>query len=210
MPLTDKYLAFKNFSPTTLSDVLPPGQALAASIRPLWPGMPRVAGAVYTVRCEAGDSLMLHAAIYRAPPGAVVVVEAPDTSVALAGGNVCAVALKRGIQGFVLDGMIRDIAEIRAIQFPVFARGVMPVAGGKNSIGALNNRVRCGGVTIEPGDAIVGDEEGIVVIPHAALESTMKAAARKAAKDANQSLEDWQTEHQNRIDRILREKGFLD
>jgi 4-hydroxy-4-methyl-2-oxoglutarate aldolase len=210
MSPTDTYLDFRTFSPTTLADVLPPGQTLAPAIQPLWPGMPRVAGAVYTVRCEVGDNLMLHAAIYRAPRGALVVVEAPDTSVALAGGNVCAVAQRRGIQGFVLDGMIRDIAEIRAIQFPVFARGVTPVAGGKNSVGALNNRVRCGGVSIEPGDAIVGDEEGIVVIPHSALESTMRAAARKVAKEAGQSLEEWEIEHRNRVDRILREKGFLE
>jgi 4-hydroxy-4-methyl-2-oxoglutarate aldolase len=210
MSTADPYLDFRNFSPTTLADVLPPGQALTASIRPLWPGMPRVAGAVYTVRCQVGDNLMLHAAIYRAPRGAVVVVEAPDTSVALAGGNVCAVALSRGIQGFVLDGMIRDIAEIRAIQFPVFARGVTPVAGAKNSIGELNSRVRCGGVSIEPGDAIVGDEEGIVVIPRSALEATLRAAARKVAKEADQSLGEWETEHRNRVDRILREKGFVE
>jgi regulator of RNase E activity RraA len=210
MSPTDTYLEFGKFSPTTLADVLPPGQALAASIRPLWPGMPRVAGAVYTVRCEVGDNLMLHAAIYRAPRGAVIVVEAPDSSVALAGGNVCAVALSRGIQGFVLDGMIRDIAEIRAMQFPVLARGVTPVAGAKNSIGALNSPVRCGGVLIEPGDAIVADEEGIVAIPHSALESTMRAAAHKVAKEVDQSLEAWETEHRNRVDRILREKGFLE
>src|SRR5450432_2749418 len=134
----DANLAFKDISPTTLADVLGPCHVVDGSIRPLWSGMPRVVGPTYTVRCEPRDNLMLHAAIYRAPPGSVIVVEAGDTGFALAGGNVCAVAQKRGIVGFVLDGSIRDLAEIRALRFPVFGRGVIAVAGGKDLIGALN------------------------------------------------------------------------
>jgi regulator of RNase E activity RraA len=205
----DKYLALKNISPTTLADVLPSGQVVAASIRPMWSGVPRVAGPAYTVRCEAGDNLMLHAAIYRAPPGAIVVVGAVDADFALAGGNVCAVAQKRGIQGFVLDGSIRDLAEIRAMRFPVFARGVFPLAGEKNVIGALDIPVRCGGVVVEPHDVVVGDEEGIVVIPHAVLDSTLQAALRKVAKESTHTLDTWEAEHRMRIDKILRDRGFL-
>jgi 4-hydroxy-4-methyl-2-oxoglutarate aldolase len=206
----NEYAAFQDLSPTTLADVLPPGQVLAAAIRPMWPGMPRLAGFAYTVRCGVGDSLMLHAAIYRAPPGTIVVVEAGDAEFALAGGNVCAVAQKRGILGFVVDGSIRDIAEIRAIRFPVFARGVIPVAAGKNAIGTLNTAVCCGGVVIRPRDVLVADEEGIVVIPAAALESTLQAATRKAAKESTQTLAAWEAEHRTRIERLLRDRGFAD
>lgn len=206
----DLYLAFRDISPTTLADVLAPGQVLTAAIHPLWPGMPRVAGPAYTVRCGAGDNLMLHAAIYRAPPGAVVVVEGGDSEFALAGGNVCAVAHRRQIAGFVLDGSVRDIAEIRELRFPVFARGVVPIAGSKRLIGALNAPVRCGGVVIEPHDAIVADEEGIVAVPHAALEATLQAATARLARESAQTLDAWEADHRARIDRILRDNGFTD
>ena len=72
-------------------------------VRPLWSPMPRVAGPAYPVRCPPGDNLMLHAAIYRAPPGAILVVEAGDVGFAVAGGNVCAVAQRRGIAAFVVE-----------------------------------------------------------------------------------------------------------
>jgi regulator of RNase E activity RraA len=206
----NQYLAFRNISPTTLADVLPAGQVLSAAIHPLWSGMPRIAGPAFTVRCGPGDNLMLHAAIYRAPTGAVIVVEGGDTEFALAGGNVCAVAHRRQIAGFVLDGSVRDISEIRGLRFPVFARGVVPVAGSKRLIGALNAPVRCGGPLIEPRDAIVADEEGIVVVRHAALEVTLQAATAKLARESTQTLDAWEADHRARIDRILRDNGFTD
>jgi len=83
----DEQLEFKDISPTILADVLPVGQVISACIRPLWLGMPRCAGPAYTVRCGPGDNLMLHAAVYRAPPGSIVVVEGGDTIFALAGGQ---------------------------------------------------------------------------------------------------------------------------
>jgi regulator of RNase E activity RraA len=206
----DPYLAFRSISPTTLADVLPAGQVLSTSIRPLWSGMPRVAGPAFTVRCGPGDNLMLHSAIYRAPAGAVIVVEGGDDEFALAGGNVCAVAHRRQIAGFVLDGSVRDIAEIRELRFPVFARGVVPIAGSKRLLGALNTPVRCGRVDIEPHDAIVADEEGIVVVPHAALETIRQAAQSRLLKESTQTLDAWEADHRARIDRILRDNGFTD
>ena len=84
-----------------------------SGVRPLWGPPPRVTGPAYTVRCAPGDNLMLHAAIYRAQRGSIVVVESGDPDFALAGGNVCATAQRRGIAGFVLDGLIRDLQEVR-------------------------------------------------------------------------------------------------
>src|SRR3954454_18689366 len=109
---------FAEIPTTTLADVLGRGRVVALPIRPLWP-YERIAGPAFTVRCPPGDNLMLHAAIYRAEPGSVVVVESGDVDNALAGGNVCAVAQRRGITGFVLDGVIRDIGEVRDMRFPV-------------------------------------------------------------------------------------------
>lgn len=205
--MTD-YAAFQALSPTTLSDVLSRDQVLDIGIRPLWPEMPRVAGPAYTVRCAPGDNLMLHAAIYRAEPGAVIVVEAGDVQYAVAGGNVCAVAQKRGIAAFVVDGVIRDVAEAREIGFPVFARGVSPIPGGKDVIQPLNSPVRCGGVEVGPGDIVVADEEGIVVVPAAHIDDVLKRAQVRAAREATQSLAAWQADHHARIEEILHKKGF--
>src|SRR3712207_3375411 len=142
--MTD-FAAFHQLSPTTLPDVLSRDRVMDSGIRPLWPAMPRIAGPAYPVRCAPRDNLMLHAAIYRAAPGSIIVVEAGDLDYAVAGGNVCAVAQKRGIAGFVVDGVIRDLAEARANRFPVFARGVIPIPGDKSIIDVLNGPVRCGG-----------------------------------------------------------------
>lgn len=146
---------FQSISPTTLADVLGHDQVMDSGIRPLWLPMPRVAGPAFTVRCAPGDNLMLHAAIYRADPGAVIVVEAGDSEYAVSGGNVCAVTQRRGIAAFVIDGVIRDVAEVRDMRFPVFARGVIPVPGAKAVVHPLNEIVRCGGVHVASGDLVV-------------------------------------------------------
>lgn len=179
-----------------------------ARIRPLWPDIRRIAGPAYPVRCGPGDHLMLHAAIYRAPPGSVIVVEAADADYALAGGNVCAVAQKHGIAAFVLDGAIRDVAEIRALKFPVFATAIVPKAGSKEYAGSLNRPVTCGAVDVASGDIVVGDEEGIVVIPSAEQQAVLIAARKRAAADVAQSLQEWEDDHRRRITEILGGKGF--
>src|SRR5215467_695221 len=139
---------FGGLSPTTLADVLGRAQVMDIGIRPLWGPVPRVAGPAFTVRCPPGDNLMLHAAIYRAEPGSVIVVEAGDVDYAVAGGNVCAVAQRHGIAAFVIDGVIRDLTEVREMRFPVYARGVIPIPGTKKAIAPLNGQVRCGGATV--------------------------------------------------------------
>ncbi|MFB7644441.1 RraA family protein [Streptomyces sp. NPDC056084] len=199
---------FKDIPPTTLADVVGRRQVMDIGIRPLWSPTPRVAGPAFTVRCPAGDNLMLHAAIYRAEPGSVVVVESGDLDYALAGGNVCAVAQRRGIAAFVVDGVIRDLAEVREAGFPVFARGVIPAPGTKEAVAPLNEPVRCGGVLVNAGDVVVADEEGVVVTPRARAEQVLAAARQKLAKEAAESLDAWEGAHRDRIDRALREGGF--
>ena len=199
---------FQSLSPTSLADVLGREQVMDIGIRPLWSPVPRVAGPAYTVRCPAGDNLMLHAAIHRAAPGSVIVVEAGDVDYALAGGNVCAVAHRRGIAAFVLDGVIRDLAEVRELGFPVFARGVIPIPGTKAAAVPLNEPVRCGGVTVHTGDIVVADEEGVVVAPAARAEQVFADACAKQAKEEAESLDDWEAGHREKVDKILREQGF--
>ncbi|WP_042378213.1 RraA family protein [Streptacidiphilus melanogenes] len=200
---------FADLSPTTLADVLGADQVMDLGIRPLYAPMDRLAGPAFTVSCQPGDNLMLHAAIHRAEPGSVIVVDAGgDLRYALAGGNVCAVAQRRGIAGFVLDGVIRDLAEIRAMGFPVLARGVVPVPGSKAVARPLGHPVVCGGVTVHAGDVVVADEEGVVVTPGARVAETLAAARAKVAKEAAQTLDDWQADHRARVDALLAKAGF--
>ena len=188
---------------TTLADLLGYAQVMDVGIRPLWPTAPRAAGPAFTVRCPPGDNLMLHAAIHRAEPGSVVVVESGDTEYALAGGNVCAVAQRRGIAAFVLDGLIRDLAEVRAMGFPVYARGVIPIPGAKTAVTPLGAQVRCGGVDVAAGDFVVADEDGVVAVPRDRRDAVTAAALRKLAEEATQSLEMWEAAHRARVDKIL-------
>ncbi|MFI5820627.1 RraA family protein [Streptomyces rishiriensis] len=200
--------AFAEIPVTTLADVVWREQVMDVGIRPLWSPTPRVAGTAFTVRCPPGDNLMLHAAIHRAEPGAVIVVESGDLDYALAGGNVCAVAQRRGVAAFVADGVIRDLAEVRDLGFPVFARGVIPLPGSKKAVEPLNTPVRCAGVTVNAGDVVVADEEGVVVVPAARAEEVLTAARARLAEEAAQTLDDWEKAHRTRIDEILRAQGF--
>lgn len=194
---------------TTWADVLDRRQIMDYGIRPLWSGMPRIAGPAWPVACAPRDNLMLHAAIYRAPPGSVVVAKGGDLDYALAGGNVCATAQKNGIAGFVIDGLVRDIGEIRDCGFPVFARGLIPKPAGKHGEGILNATVDCGGVRVQPGDWIIADEEGIAVVPVERFDELYKAASQRAAKDSAQSLAEWEVAHRASVDAILKKMGLF-
>jgi regulator of RNase E activity RraA len=152
---------------------------------------------------------MLHAAIYRAAPGSILVVESGgDVDHALAGGNVCAIAQRRGIAALVADGVIRDLAEVRDMGFPVFARGVIPIPGAKKAVAPLNTPVLCGGVTVHPGDIVVADEEGVAVAPGARQEEVLRAARAALAKEAGETLDAWEAAHRARVDKLLAEGGF--
>lgn len=190
-------------STCAIADALSRDAVMAAGISSLWQPTPSIVGQAFTVHCTAGDNLMLHAAIHRAPAGSIIVVQSDAPHYALAGGNVCLVAQERGIKGFVLDGVIRDIAELREAKFPVFARGNMPKPGTKNSVTALNVSIKCGGVTVNGGDIIAADEEGIVVVAHKDAEQVVIKAREKAAKDAAQSLRAWREGHEAKIDSLL-------
>ncbi|MBP2414665.1 regulator of RNase E activity RraA [Arthrobacter stackebrandtii] len=194
-------------SPTDVADQVARSQVLSPALHPLWSGA-RLSGPAYTVRCAPGDNLMLHAAIHRAPAGSVLVVDGGDASHAVAGGNVCAVAHRRGIAGMVIDGAIRDVSEIRGLGFPVFARAVVPKPGVKAVPLPLQEPVTCGGVLVYPGDFIVADEEGIVAVPAADVGAVMDAVASKVAAERAQGLDAWASAHDEKINSILRAAGL--
>ena len=204
----DDTVAFDGIPTTILADILGRAQAMTIGIRPLWPPAGRVAGPAFTVTCAVGDNLMLHAAIYRAAPGSVLVVESGDIDYAVAGGNVCAVAQRRGIAALVVDGVIRDLAEVRDSGFPVFARGTVPVAGIKTVTAPLNRPVWCGGVTVCAGDIVVADEDGVMVVPRDRSEQVLQDARARLTREGDQTLDAWEADHRARIDKILAEHDF--
>ncbi len=208
-PVPEIVKGFRGLATTTISDIIDLGCVMRYVIHPLWPDMPRIAGPAFTVRTARHDNLMLHAAIYRAEPGDVIVVEAGDDSLAVAGGNVCAIAQKRGVAGFIVDGVIRDIGESRANGFPLFARGRSPIPAAKEGPGEINHPIRCGGVVVHPGDIVVADDEGIVVVPLARAPEVLKKAQAKVEADANLSLDAWEKNHRAKVDATLKAKGYL-
>ncbi len=196
-------------SPCECSEGLLVEQFISPNIHQMWSPMPRIAGPAFTVKCGEGDHLSLHAAIYRAKAGDVIVVEA-GLDYANVGGNVCAIAKQRGVVAMVIDGFIRDIAEIREAQFPIYARGVMPKPGAKKQMFPLNQPIQCGGVTVNAGDYIVADEEGIAVIPKDKLTEVYKLAKARTDKDASMNLADWKVQHSNKVESKLQELGYFD
>lgn len=194
---------YNGISPADYANFLPISQVLDFGIKALWPGTPRIAGPAFTVQLSPGDHLMMHAAIYEAPAGSIIVVTGSGNEFAVAGGNVCAIAQKRGIQGFVIDGVIRDVAEIRESQFPVFARGVVPTPGAKKTITPLNRRIDCAGCIINPNDMIIADEEGVIVLPYGQKQVIYTNAKARADKEAAMSLEEWEAEHYKKVKQLL-------
>lgn len=194
---------FAELATTDYGNVLGREQFFDITISPLWKNIARVAGPAFTVQLASGDNLMLHSAIYNAPKGSILVVDGVDNNYAVAGGNVCAVAKERGIKGFIIDGVIRDLAEITQMQFPVYAKGVFPVPGKKKQFFELGVPVVCGGVTVNTGDIIVADVEGIVSIPRSQAEKIYKMAKVKFEAESEMTLSEWKANHQVKIQQAL-------
>lgn len=193
---------FEPLAPTAAAEQVSRDRVMDAGIRPVWAGA-TVQGPAFTVKCAPGDNLMLHAALYRAPAGSVLVVQAADAEWAMAGGNVAAVAQRRGLAGFVVDGAVRDIGEMRELGFPVFARAVIPKPGVKKQPLPLGEPVTVGGVQVSTGDLILGSEEGLVAVPAADAEAVVAAALAKEKKEREAGLDAWAAAHSANIHQLM-------
>ncbi|WP_425607644.1 RraA family protein [Candidatus Chlorohelix allophototropha] len=146
----------------------------------------RIAGRALTVKMPVGDNLAALKAMRNAQPGEVLVIDAKgDTYRAIAGDFVIGMAQTLGIQGFVVDGVIRDVQGIKKLDFPVFCKGTAVAASGKAGVGEINVPISCGGVSINPGDIIVGDADGVVVIPQSKEQEILRKSQDKLEKDIN-------------------------
>jgi 4-hydroxy-4-methyl-2-oxoglutarate aldolase len=146
----------------------------------------RVLGPAFTAQGAPGDNLALHHAVAEAAPGDVIVLAAGgERGRAHCGGIIATAARKRGIAGLVLDGAVRDLAELAEIGWPVFHRGASPLKPSKDGPAALGVPVTVDGVRIEPGDLIAADADGIVVVPHALAGDLLAAAAALEAGESD-------------------------
>jgi 4-hydroxy-4-methyl-2-oxoglutarate aldolase len=174
----------RRFQASILADVGGRRGTLGGRIQPLARTM-KVAGPAFTVEVRPGDNLMIHAALALARPGDVIVVDGKgDLSCALTGALMAAHAHKAGIAGFVIDGAVRDTEDCARGDFPVFAAGANPNGPLKNSGGRINWPVSLAGTTVNPGDLVVGDADGVVVVPRATAAEIVGAAQAKVDAEA--------------------------
>jgi regulator of RNase E activity RraA len=154
-----------------VSDVLHGAGAMDAAITAIYSPMRRIFGSAITVDLTPGDGLLLRAAVDAARPGDIIVANAHgDVSRAILGGALGMYMVNRGIRGLIVDGAVRDVQEFRILDFPVMATAVSPRSGTTDSgWGEVNVPIACGGAVVHPGDLVIGDEEGIIVVPRLAV-----------------------------------------
>ncbi|HVB83065.1 MAG TPA: RraA family protein [Candidatus Binataceae bacterium] len=184
-PSYDVATMFQDFEIAEISDHLNRLYALDSSIRCLSGGDRRLAGPACTVKVYPGDNLMVHKALDLAKPGDVVVVDARGSMEnAVLGDTISMKARHRGILGFVVDGYVRDLIAIQDLNYPVYARGNMPIGPLHRGPGEINYPVCCGGVVVEPGDFIIADLSGTVVLPQACVEELHERLRRYKERSA--------------------------
>jgi len=144
----------------------------------------KMAGPAFTVEVRAGDNLMIHAAMSMAKPGDILVVDGKgDRSCALMGSIMINACKKMNLGGVVLDAALRDIDEVRDLGFPVYCVGTNPNGPTKFVPGRINWPISCGGISVNPGDLVVGDADGVVVVEREKAESLLDMAAKKVADE---------------------------
>jgi 4-hydroxy-4-methyl-2-oxoglutarate aldolase len=171
------------FPSSILADVAGRRGALHGRIAPLAPSM-RFAGPALTVEVRPGDNLMIHAALAVAKPGDVILVDGKgDLGSALMGEIMSQQAVALGVAAVVIDGAVRDAEAIRELGFPMYAAGLNPNGPTKNVAGRLNHPISIGGVTVRPGDLVVGDGDGVTVIEREKAAAMLPLAAEKVAAE---------------------------
>ena len=174
---------FEKIPTTCISDETEGLTNMDVSIKPLKEEY-RMAGRAFTVKVPVGENLLVLKAMREAKPGDVLVIDIKgDTTRAIAGDFVIGMAQTLGITGIVSNGVIRDIQGIKALNFPIFCQGTTLAAGAKSNVGELNVPISCGGTTVHPGDIIVGDADGEVVVPQNIEEEILKKSLEKLQRD---------------------------
>ena len=205
---TEFIARFRGIPLAAISDSMARMSAGGPRLRPMHAGGP-MAGPALTVKTRPGDNLMVHKAIDLAEPGDVIVVDAGgDLTTAIVGELMAAHAIARGVAGLVIDGSVRDSGALGAQDLPVYAAGITHRGPYKDGPGEINVPIAIDGMVIEPGDLMLGDEDGILCVPFDALEEVLAAATAKQAAEATM-LAEFQagTNDRSWVDATLRRLG---
>lgn len=172
------------FGVATVHEAIGRSGYVGTGIRPAWPGI-RVGGTAVTALCWPGDNLMIHAAVEQCRPGDILVVTTTSPSTDGAFGELLATSLAhRGVRGLVTTGGVRDVAELQAMGFPVFCAAICAQGTVKATAGAVNVPVSIGGQLVAPGDAVIADDDGVVVVPRPQVSGAVAAARARVAREA--------------------------
>jgi RraA family protein len=175
----------RRFPAPDVSDLLNRLYAVDPQIRCLTSDRHQLCGPALTVKVYPGDNLMVHKALDVAERGDVVIVDASGSHMnAVLGDLVCTKAKHRGIAGFIIDGLVRDLPSIQALDFPVFARGTTPIGPLHRGPGEINYAICCGGVVVNPGDVVLADAMGVVVVPTGICEELVQRLEEHDASNA--------------------------
>jgi 4-hydroxy-4-methyl-2-oxoglutarate aldolase len=166
-----------------LSDAMGKKGNMHSAIKPVYPSA-KLAGPAFTCVCHPADNLTIHKAMDMAPPGSVLVVYAGAFAEAGLFGAMMGLACKiKGINGAVIDGGCRDAEELEDMDFPLFARGISPRGTVKETLGAIGIPIQCGGIIVTSGDIVVGDRDGVVVVPADRASDILEKARAIMAKE---------------------------
>ncbi len=179
----DVVTALGELGTATVHEAMGRSGSIGVDLRPIQQGA-RVAGTAVTALCWPGDNLMIHVAVEQCSPGDVLVVTTATPSTHGLFGELFATALAhRGVVGAVVDAGIRDTQELRAMGFPAWSRHVNPQGTVKSTAGSVNVPVVVGGQVINPGDVVVADDDGVVVVPRDGAGATLDAARARLLKE---------------------------
>lgn len=169
-------------------------------------------GLAVTVNCRPADNLMVHKALQLAEPGDIVVVNTgSNVTSAVFGELMCHTAAAKKLGGIVVDGAIRDIEGITQLRFPAFSRSVSPGGCDKDGPGEINVPISCGGTVVAPGDIVVGDVDGVAVVPRAHAEEILRLVQQLMTREATRILEIKRGElFRTEIDDALRRRGVIE
>jgi regulator of RNase E activity RraA len=200
---------YKGIPTPNIGDVMGRMGAMHHTIKPVnRPGI-HIVGSAFTVKTHPSDNLLVHKAMDLAKPGDIIVIDAcGDMGNAILGEIMCHYAKLKGIAGYIVDGPVRDLTGIAELGFPVFAKGGTPRGPYKEGPGEINTIISCGNVPVSPGDIIVGDDDGVMVIPREEAEDVLAKAKSFSNKEKEiiQSIYDGNWDR-NWVDEVLAEKG---
>ncbi|MCX7346845.1 MAG: RraA family protein [Alphaproteobacteria bacterium] len=176
--------AFAATPASFIVDALGGRGALDWRIKPIGTTRP-FAGSAFTCHCGPGDNLALCAAVAECKPGDVIVAATDGfTGTSVVGDLLLGIARNRGAVAFVTDGLVRDQADIEALDLPCYAAGATPNSPARNGPGEVGRPVQCGGLTISTGDLVIGDRDGVVVVPAKAIDQTLARLAAVKESEA--------------------------